>query len=199
MKTLFAQLRPALASMLALTLITGAVYPLVVTGIAQLVFPAPANGSLIVEAGQVRGSALIGQPFDDPGYFWGRLSATGVHPYNAFNAGALAGSSGSNLGPLNPALAAAVQARIDALRAADPAAAPPYPADLVTASASGLDPHISPAAAEYQVRRVARARGLREEQVRELVARHTEGRDLGILGEPRVHVLRLNLALDALR
>lgn len=199
MKLLISQLRPALLSLLALTLITGVIYPLVVTGIAQVVFPAQANGSLIVQDGQVRGSALIGQPFDDPKYFWGRLSATGVYPYNAFNAGALAGSAGSNLGPLNPALAAMVQARIDALRAADPRATGPYPADLVTASASGLDPQISPAAAEFQVRRVARARGLSEEQVRELVAQYIEGRDLGILGEPRVNVLKLNLALDEIR
>jgi K+-transporting ATPase ATPase C chain len=199
MNTLTAQLRPALLSLLVLTLLTGIIYPLVVTGIAQVAFPRQANGSLLVEDGQVRGSALIGQPFDDPRYFWGRLSATGVHPYNAFNADALAGSSGSNLGPLNPALAEAVQTRIDALRAADPQAAPPYPADLVTASGSGLDPQVSPAAAEYQVRRVAQARGLSEEQVRQLVAQHTEGRDLGILGEPRVNVLRLNLALDALQ
>lgn len=192
------QFRPALVSLLVLTLITGVGYPLLVTGIAQVVFPAQANGSLIVEDGQVKGSNLIGQPFDDPRYFWGRLSATGVHPYNAFNGDALVGSSGSNLGPLNPALAEAVQARIDALRAADPQAAPPYPADLVTASGSGLDPHISPAAAAFQVRRVAQARGLSEEQVRELVSQYTEGRDLGILGEMRVNVLRLNLALDLL-
>lgn len=201
MNTLTAQLRPALVSLLVLTLVTGVVYPLVVTGIAQVAFPAQANGSLIVEDGQVRGSALIGQPFDDARYFWGRLSATGVHPYNAFNAEALVGSSGSNLGPLNEALVGpdgAVASRIAALQAADPQVAPPYPADLVTASGSGLDPHISPAAAEYQVRRVAQARGLSEEQVRQLVAQHTEGRDLGILGEPRVNVLRLNLALDAL-
>jgi K+-transporting ATPase ATPase C chain len=193
------QLRPALLGLLMLSLITGVIYPLAVTGIAQAIFPTQANGSLIIEDGQVRGSALIGQPFDDPRYFWGRPSATGVHPYNAFNGDALAASSGSNYGPLNPALAEAAQARIDALRAADPQAAPPYPADLVTASASGLDPHISPAAAAFQVRRVARARGLSEAQVREIVAQHTEGRTFGLLGEPRVHVLRLNLALDALR
>jgi K+-transporting ATPase ATPase C chain len=199
MNTLTAQLRPALLSLLMLTLLTGIAYPLVVTGVAQVVFPREANGSLIVVDGQVRGSALIGQPFDDPRYFWGRLSATGVHPYNAFNGDALAGSSGSNLGPINPALAEAVQTRIDALRAADPQAAPPYPADLVTASGSGLDPHISPAAAEYQVRRVAQARGLSEEQVRQLVTQYTEGRDLGLLGEPRVNVLRLNLALDGIQ
>ena len=201
MNTVTAQLRPAFVSLLVLTLVTGLVYPLIVTGIAQLAFPSQANGSLIVEGGQIRGSALIGQPFDDPRYFWGRLSATGVHPYNAFNSEALAGSSGSNLGPINEALIGpdgTVAARIAALQAADPQAAPPYPADLVTASGSGLDQHISPAAAAYQVRRVAQARGLSEEQVRQLVAQHTEGRDLGLLGEPRVNVLRLNLALDAL-
>lgn len=201
MNTLTAQLRPALVSLLVLTLVTGLVYPLVVTGIAQLAFPSQANGSLIVAGGQVRGSALIGQPFDEGRYFWGRLSATGSYPYNAFDGETLSGSSGSNLGPLNEALIGpdgAVAARIAALQAADPQAAPPYPADLVTASGSGLDPHISPAAAAYQVRRVALARGLSEEQVRRLVAEHTEGRTLGLLGEPRVNVLRLNLALDAL-
>jgi K+-transporting ATPase ATPase C chain len=196
MQVITAQLRPALVSLLVLTVITGVLYPLAVTGVAQVAFPSQANGSLLVDGGTVRGSALIGQPFDDPQYFWGRLSATGVFPYNAFNAAALAGSSGSNLGPLNPALADAVQARIDALRAADPQATGPYPTDLVTASASGLDPQISPAAAAFQVRRVAAARGISEAQVRQLVAQYTEGRDLGILGEPRVNVLRLNLALD---
>lgn len=202
MNTLTAQLRPALLSLIMLTLLTGIAYPLVVTGVAQAIFPSQANGSLIVVDGRVRGSALIGQPFDDPRYFWGRLSATGVHPYNAFNGEALVGSSGSNFGPLNEALIGpdgAIAARIRALQAADPQAAPPYPADLVTASGSGLDPHISPAAAEYQVRRVARARGLSEEQVRRLVAQYTEGRDLGLLGEPRVNVLRLNLALDGIQ
>jgi K+-transporting ATPase ATPase C chain len=199
MNTLTTQLRPAIVSLLVLTLITGVLYPLVVTGIAQVAFPHQANGSLIVADGQARGSALIGQPFDDPKYFWGRLSATGVSPYTAFNAEALAGSSGSNYGPLNPALADAVKARIEALRAADPQASGPYPADLVTASASGLDPQISPAAADFQVRRVAKARGISEEQVRQLVAQATEGRDLGVLGEPRVHVLKLNLALDGQR
>jgi K+-transporting ATPase ATPase C chain len=193
-----AQLRPALVSLALLTLITGLAYPLLVTGIAQVVFPQQANGSLIVKDGQVVGSSLIGQPFDDPKYFWGRLSATGTYPYNAFNAEALTASSGSNYGPLNPALLDMVQARIDALKAADPANTLPIPVDLVTASGSGLDPHISPAAAEYQVARVARARGLDESVVRQLVAQHTEGRDLGVLGEPRVNVLELNLALDAL-
>jgi K+-transporting ATPase ATPase C chain len=194
---MLSQLRPALVALVVLTLITGVLYPLVVTGIAQVIFPSQANGSLIRDAqGNIRGSALVGQPFDDPRYFWGRLSATGVHPYNAFNADALAASSGSNLGPLNPALTDAAQARIDALRADDAQATGPVPVDLVTASGSGLDPHISPAAAEYQVRRVAQARGLPEDQVRAIIAQHTEGRDLGVLGEPRVNVLRLNLALD---
>ncbi len=200
MKALFIHLRPALAALVILTVITGVIYPLVVTGVAQLAFPAQAEGSLIRDAqGAVRGSALIGQPFDDPNYFWGRLSATGPAPYTAFNGQTLTGSSGSNLGPLNPALRQAVEARINALRAADPGNTKPIPVDLVTASASGLDPHISPAAAEYQVGRVARVRGLREDQVRALVARFTEGRTFGLLGEPRVNVLALNLALDGLR
>jgi K+-transporting ATPase ATPase C chain len=194
------QLRPALVSLAILTLITGVIYPLVVTGIAQVVFPYQANGSLIVDKrGQVRGSALIGQPFSDPKYFWGRLSATGPVPYTAFNGDTLTGSSGSNLGPLNPALIGpdgAIAARITALKEADPANALPIPVDLVTASGSGLDPHISPASAEYQVARVARARGIGEDQVRQLVARFTEDRQLGFLGEPRVNVLQLNLALD---
>ncbi|HSL51195.1 MAG TPA: potassium-transporting ATPase subunit KdpC [Candidatus Deferrimicrobiaceae bacterium] len=183
-------LRPALMSLLLLTVITGVAYPLVLTGIAQLVFPFQANGSLIVKDGKVVGSALIGQPFDDPRYFWGRPSATS--PF-AYNAGA---SSGSNLSPTNPALAAAVQGRVNALRATDPGNPAPVPVDLVTASASGLDPHISPAAALYQVSRVARERKLAPDAVRALVDRHTEGRFLGLLGEPRVNVLALNLALD---
>jgi K+-transporting ATPase ATPase C chain len=173
-----------------LTLITGAVYPLIVTGLAQAFFPHQASGSLIVRNGQTLGSALIGQPFDDPKYFWGRLSATAPFPYNA------AASSGSNLGPLNADLVKAAQTRIDALHEADPGNAAPIPVDLVTASGSGLDPHISVAAALYQVPRVARTRGLGEDQVRALVARFTEGRQFGILGEPRVNVLKLNLALD---
>jgi K+-transporting ATPase ATPase C chain len=170
---------------------------LLVTGIAQLAFPRQANGSLILSEGRAVGSELIGQPFDDPRYFWGRLSATGAFAYNAYNAETLTGSSGSNYGPLNPALLAAVQARVDALRAVDPGNHAPIPVDLVTASGSGLDPHISPAAALYQVARVARERGLSQEVVRALVQEHVEGRQLGFLGEPRVNVLELNLALDA--
>lgn len=192
------QIRPALISLLLLTLLTGIAYPLLVTGIAQVIFPRQANGSLIVKDGQVVGSSLIGQSFDDPKYFWGRLSATGAFPYNAFNADNLTASSGSNYGPLNPALMEMVQGRIDALKAADPDNAKPIPVDLVTASASGLDPHISPAAAAYQLDRVARARGLDVATVQKLVDQNTQGRDLGLLGEPRVDVLELNLALDAL-
>lgn len=184
------QLRPALMVLVVLTLITGFLYPLMITGIAQLLFPRQANGSLILFNGQQVGSSLIGQPFDAPKYFWGRPSATSPFPYNA------AASSGSNLGPTNDALTKAVQARIDALNAADPDNPLSLPVDLVTASGSGLDPHISPAAAEYQVRRIARVRGLDEAAVRRLVAQHTEGRQFGILGEPRVNVLTLNLALD---
>jgi potassium-transporting ATPase KdpC subunit len=187
------QLRAAIMSLLVLTAITGVAYPLVVTGIAQLLFPWQANGSLIVKDGKPVGSALIGQPFDDPKYFWSRPSATSPYPDNA------ASSSGSNLGPTNPDLAKAVQGRIDALRAADPGNTAPIPVDLVTASGSGLDPHVSPASALYQVPRVAKARGLDVARVRDLVTQYTEGRQWGIFGEPRVNVLRLNLALDGTR
>jgi K+-transporting ATPase ATPase C chain len=191
--------RPALMSLLLLTLMTGVIYPLAVTGIAQLIFPHQSNGSLIVRSGRALGSELIGQSFDAPEYFWGRISATGAFPYNAFNAETLTASSGSNYGPLNPALLEAVQARIDALKAADPGNTLPIPVDLVTASGSGLDPHISVAAALYQVPRVAKARGMSESAVRALVDQYTQGRQLGILGEPRANVLELNLALDGIK
>jgi potassium-transporting ATPase KdpC subunit len=185
-----AYLRPALVSLIFFTLITGIAYPLVVTGIAQVIFPFKANGSLIVKDGKVVGSALIGQVFDEPKYFWGRPSATSPFGYNA------ASSSGSNLSPTNPDLIKAVQGRVEALRAADPGNTASVPVDLVTASGSGLDPHISPAAALYQVSRVARERKLAPDAVRALVERNTDGRFLGLLGEPRVNVLTLNLALD---
>ena len=186
------ELKPAFLMLLLLTLLTGGVYPLVVTGISQVAFPARANGSLIVRGDQAVGSSLIGQPFSDPKYSWSRPSATSPYPYNA------AASSGSNQGPTNPALTDAVTARIKALREADPANKGEVPVDLVTASASGLDPHISPAAAEYQINRVARVRNLDPSKVRALVAENTDGRQLGVLGEPGVNVLKLNLALDAL-
>lgn len=194
-----AQLRPAFFMLLILTLITGVIYPLTVTGIAQLLFPSQANGSLIMVNGKAVGSELIGQQFDDPKYFWGRISATGAFPYNAFNAETLTGSSGSNYGPMNQALLDMVQARVDALHAADPENALPIPVDLVTASGSGLDPHISVAAALYQVHRVSAARGLSEADVQSLVDEYTQGRQFGFLGEPRVNVLQLNLALDGLK
>ncbi|HYA46511.1 MAG TPA: potassium-transporting ATPase subunit KdpC [Burkholderiales bacterium] len=187
------ELKPAVLLLVVLSVITGGVYPLIVTGIAQGVFPRQANGSLIEQNGKAIGSELIGQPFADPKHFWSRPSATSPYPYNA------ASSSGSNQGPLNPALTDAVAARVKALRDADPDNKAPVPADLVTASGSGLDPHISPAAAEYQVARVAKARGIDAAKVRTLVAEATEGRQLGFFGEPRVNVLKLNLALDALR
>jgi K+-transporting ATPase ATPase C chain len=187
------QLRPALTLFVLLSAITGLAYPLAVTGVAQLAFPGAANGSLVLRDGKPVGSELIGQAFSDPKHFWGRPSATGPMPYNAAN------SSGSNLGPSSPALADAVKARIEALRAADPGNTAPVPVDLVTASASGLDPHISRAAADYQVARVARVRALPEDRVRALVDQHTEQPLLGFIGEPRVHVLHLNLALDAVR
>jgi potassium-transporting ATPase KdpC subunit len=183
-------LRPTLTLLAAFTVLTGVIYPLVITGIAQFALPHQANGSLIVRDGRAVGSELIGQQFDDPKCFWGRPSATADHPYNAIASG------GSNLGPLNPALRTAVAERIAALRRADPSNAAPIPVDLVTASASGLDPHISPAAAEYQVGRVARSRGLSVEAVRALVAQQTEPPQWGFLGEPRVKVLQLNLSLD---
>jgi potassium-transporting ATPase KdpC subunit len=188
-----AQIRPALILLLTFTLLTGLIYPLAVTGIAQLVFPRQANGSLIVQNGRTVGSTLIGQPFDDPRYFWGRLSATGPYPYNA------ASSSGSNLGPSNPALLDEVKGRIAALKATDPTNTQPIPVDLVTSSGSGLDPDISVAAALYQVPRVARLRGLSDTAVRTLVDQYTQGRQLGFLGEPSVNVLELNLALDGIK
>lgn len=191
------QLRPALGALLVLTLLTGVAYPLIVTGIAQVLFPYQANGSLIERDGRVRGSELIGQNFEAPEYFWGRLSATSPAPYTAFDAERLTGSSGSNYGPLHPQLAAAAGVRVAALRAADPTNHLQVPVDLMTASASGLDPHISPAAAAYQAPRVARARRISEATVERLIGEFSEGRQFGFLGEPRVHVLKLNLALDA--
>lgn len=187
------QIRPALTMLLLLTVMTGLVYPLAVTGLAQMLFPDQANGSVIVRKGKVIGSKLIGQYFDKPEYFWSRPSATAPFSYNA------AASGGSNLGPTNPALIEAVKARIVALRAADPGNDSPIPVDLVTASGSGLDPHISPAAALYQLKRVARARGIEESVLGDLLAQHTERRQFGVLGEPRVNVLLLNLALDERR
>ncbi|MEP7286918.1 MAG: potassium-transporting ATPase subunit KdpC [Chloroflexota bacterium] len=193
------QLRAALVAFVLLTLLTGLLYPFVMTVLAQAIFPYQANGSLITRDGKVVGSALIGQNFDAPKYFWGRLSATGPVPYTAFNADKLTGSSGSNYGPLNPAIVDAAKARIEALKAADPQNAAAIPVDLVTASASGLDPDISPAAAKYQVNRVAAARNMDAAAVQQLVDTYTKGRTLGILGEPRVNVLELNLALDAVK
>ena len=186
------ELRPAVVSFLLLTLLTGIAYPLLVTGISQLAMPDRANGSMIMKDGKPAGSELIGQSFSDPRYFWSRPSATGPMPNNA------SASSGSNLGPTNPALMDAIKARVQALKDADPGNSLPVPVDLVTASASGLDPHISPAAAQYQLARVARVRNLNPDTLRKLVDEHTEGRQFGILGEPRVNVLELNLALDTL-
>jgi potassium-transporting ATPase KdpC subunit len=183
------QLRYAVGFVVLLTVLTGVIYPLAVTGIAEALFHHQSDGSLISDNGEIIGSELIGQPFSDPSYFWGRLSATG---YDA------AASSGSNYGPTSPALLEAIQARIDALKAVDPDNQEPIPVDLVTSSGSGLDPHISIAAAQYQIPRVARYRGLSEDEVSELVDRFTEGRQFGVLGEPRVNVLKLNLALDEL-
>ena len=190
MKTL---IRPALTLFVLLSVMTGLIYPLLVTGISQALFPAEAAGSLILREGKPVGSRLIGQNFTDPKYFWGRPSATGPYPNNA------AASSGSNRGPLNPALKEAVEARVKTLREADPGNTAPIPVDLVTTAASGLDPQISPAAAAYQIARVARVRGLPPDAVRTLVAQQTDDRQWGVLGEPRVNVLELNLALDHLQ
>ncbi len=188
-KDILHQARIAALALLSLTVVTGLFYPALVTGIAQVAFPFQANGSLLSQHGQVKGSALIGQSFTDPKYFWSRPSATSPFPYNAES------SSGSNLGPTNPELLAKVQERVKALRQGQPGEDKLIPVDLVTSSGSGLDPHLSPAAALYQVSRVARARGLSEARVQQLVRQHTEDRQVGILGEPRVNVLRLNLAL----
>jgi K+-transporting ATPase ATPase C chain len=186
-------LRPAISLFILLSVATGLIYPFLVTGIAQLVFPDQAGGSLIVKEGKPVGSSLIGQNFSDPKFFWGRPSATAPMPYNA------SASGGSNQGPLNPALVDAVKGRIEAMKTVDPTNTKPIPSDLVTASASGLDPHISPAAAEYQIERVARARQLDPAQLKRLVVEYTGGRQWGIFGEPRVNVLELNIALDSSR
>ena len=186
-----AHFRPCLVLFALLTLLTGVAYPALITVIAQVVFHDQANGSVIFSDGKAVGSDLIGQTFDDPSYFWGRPSATGPTGYNS------AASSGSNLGPTNPALLDAIKGRVEAICAAHPDQTTPVPVDLVTASGSGLDPHISPAAAEFQVTRVAKVRGLSEDKVRELIVGNTEDRSFGVLGEPRVNVLRLNLAIDA--
>lgn len=191
--SMLAQFRPAMIILAVFTILTGLIYPAAVTGISQLFFPYQANGSLIDQNGQVVGSALIGQYFDDPKYFWGRPSVTAPFPYNA------AASQGANLGPTNPALVEAVQKRIEELRAADPQNTDPIPVDLVTASGSGLDPNISVAAALYQIPRLARERGLSQAQLRLLVEQHTQSRQFGFLGEPRVNVLELNLALDKIK
>jgi potassium-transporting ATPase KdpC subunit len=188
---LLAHVRAAVVSLVVFTVVTGIAYPVVVTGIAQLVFPHQANGSLSVKNGKPVGSTLIGQPFDDPKYFWSRPSATSPFGYNA------GASVASNLSPTNADLIKTVQGRVDALRAADPGNTTPVPVDLVTASGSGLDPDISPAAAIYQMGRVAKVRKLDEAVVRSLVAQHTQGRQLGLFGEPRVNVIALNLALDS--
>jgi K+-transporting ATPase ATPase C chain len=184
------QLMNAVMMLLLMTILTGLLYPLAITGIALVIFPHQAGGSLIHEGDRIVGSSLIGQSFDDPKYFWGRLSGTGPFPYKG------AVSSGSNYGPLNPALQDAIKGRVQALRDADPLLKGPIPVDLITASGSGLDPEISPASAEVQVRRVAKARKLTEDAVKDIVAKHTQQRQLGILGEPRVNVLELNRELD---
>jgi len=191
--TIWATCRVALRLLFVLTVLTGAIYPLLLTGLAQVVFPGRANGTLIQQDGKAIGSQVIGQPFDDPRYFWGRPSATSPFPYNA------AASAGSNLGPASAALHERIRQRVETLRASDPGNTSPLPVDLVTASASGLDPHISVAAARYQVPRIARLRQIPEDTLLELVAQHTAGRALGFLGEPRVNVLALNLALDGVR
>lgn len=191
---MFKVIKPAVMMLVMLTLLTGVIYPALVTGLAQVLFPDQANGSIIRNSqGKASGSALIGQTFRDSKYFWSRPSATALYPYNA------GASSGSNLGPTNPALAEAVRARIEALRAADPENKAPVPVDLVTASGSGLDPHITPAAAEYQINRVAKVRHIDPDKLRELIRSHTEGRQWGFFGEPRVYVLMLNQALDAIQ
>ncbi len=190
MNSTLKMLRPALVGFALLSAVTGLLYPAAVTGVAKTLFPFQAEGSLVLQDGKAVGSALIGQNFSSPRYFWGRPSATGPMAYNA------TGSSGSNLGPTNPALADAVKARVAALKAADPTNTAPVPVDLVSASASGLDPHISMAAARYQAARVARERGLSPDAIQRLIQANTEARDLAVLGEPRVNVLKLNLALD---
>lgn len=195
---MLSQIRAALVSLALLTLVTGLAYPLLITGIAQVAFPFQANGSLILRGGKPVGSRLIGQSFDEPKYFWGRLSATTDSNGKALAYNAQS-SVGSNLGPTNPALVDEAQSRVQALKAADPDNQAPIPVDLVTSSGSGLDPDISPAAARYQVHRIAKARGVQEAHVQELVDENTEDRQLGILGEPRVNVLALNLALDGVK
>jgi potassium-transporting ATPase KdpC subunit len=189
--TTTALLRPAITLLFVMTLITGIAYPLAITGVAKIAFPDAAEGSLILRDGTAMASRLIGQNFSDPKYFWGRPSATGTHPYNGM------ASAGTNQGPLNPALRDAVKQRIEALRAADPTNTLAVPVDLVTASASGLDPHVSVAGIDYQIARVARARNMRDDEVQKLAERQAEGKILGFLGEPRVNVVELNLALDA--
>jgi len=184
------QLKTSILSLIVLSVLTGILYPLAMTGVCQALFSRAANGSLIMQNGKAVGSSLIGQPFDDPKYFWSRLSATGPAAYNASN------SSGSNLGPTNPALIQEIQGRVDALHKADPDNHDPIPVDLVTSSASGLDPHITPAAALYQVKRIARVRGIPEDRLKQLIQDNTDGRFLGLLGEAGVNVLKLNLELD---
>lgn len=186
-------LKISVLTVIVITFLMGFVYPVFITGAAQVLFPHQANGSLILQNGKPVGSSLVGQPFDNPKYFWTRISATSPQPYNASN------SSGSNLGPTNPALVQEIQGRIDALRQADPNNHDPIPVDLVTSSGSGLDPHITPAAAQYQVKRIARVRGISESTLEELIQKHTQGRFLGLLGEAGVNVLELNLELDSLK